>query len=343
MFLPKAFAEPLMPPASSQAVRPGPTAFHTVTAVISALQASVDGIQQRLALQRQEYRAAQEHAAHLNQIQDDWEHLDVGGTVFRAGRAVLRRHGDHFLSLLVSDKFVCERAANGGLFLDRDPRFFALVLSYLRDGAVHVPPECNALRREAVFYGLQDLSRSLGPALCLAILPRDYSPAHVCVADTGWWRRVPCFVALHSLKRPAMAMWGGRLMALVQRDDGCHLRALDATSWTWESVCRCALLPCPSRRAPDAARAHGVVLWCGFDLSSCAGHLCGCSWRRATAGQGPFPTSCSGMGGGDSAGPRTPTTPPPAPPPPPGAFGQQLVAKGVALRRPWAPKAPDAP
>ena len=28
--------------------------------------------------------------------------------------------------------------------------------------------------------------------------------------------------------------------------------------------------------------------------------------------------------------------------PPPGAFGQQLVAKGVALRRPWAPKAPDA-
>ena len=34
----------------------------------------------------------------------------------------------------------------------------------------------------------------------------------------------------------------------------------------------------------------------------------------------------------------------PLPPPPPlGAFGQQLVAKGVALRPPWAPKAPDAP
>ena len=50
---------------------------------------------------------------------------------------------------------------------------------------------------------------------------------------------------------------------------------------------------------------------------------------------------CSPGGGGDSAGPRTPTTLPP--PPPPGAFGQQLVAKGVALRHPWAPKAPDAP
>ena len=35
---------------------------------------------------------------------------------------------------------------------------------------------------------------------------------------------------------------------------------------------------------------------------------------------------------GDSAGRRTPT------PPPLGAFGQQLVAKGVALKHPWAPK-----
>ena len=46
-----------------------------------------------------------------------------------------------------------------------------------------------------------------------------------------------------------------------------------------------------------------------------------------------------GGGGGDSAAPRTPTTPPP----PLGASSQQLVAKGVALRRPWAPKAPDTP
>ena len=31
------------------------------------------------------------------------------------------------------------------------------------------------------------------------------------------------------------------------------------------------------------------------------------------------------------------------PPPPLGTFGQQLVAKGVVPRRPWAPKAPNAP
>ena len=45
-------------------------------------------------------------------------------------------------------------------------------------------------------------------------------------------------------------------------------------------------------------------------------------WKQHTRPQG---------GGGDSAGPRTPTTPVP---PPLGAFGSHLVAKGVALRRP---------
>ena len=46
-------------------------------------------------------------------------------------------------------------------------------------------------------------------------------------------------------------------------------------------------------------------------------------------------------GEGDCAAPRTPTTPPP-PLPLLGASGQQLVAKGVALRHPWAATAPDA-
>ena len=52
--------------------------------------------------------------------------------------------------------------------------------------------------------------------------------------------------------------------------------------------------------------------------------------------------------GGGGAIPRVlgrqlPLPPPPPSPRPLGASGQQLVAKGVALRRPWAPKAPDAP
>ena len=46
--------------------------------------------------------------------------------------------------------------------------------------------------------------------------------------------------------------------------------------------------------------------------------------------------------GGGGATPRVLGRQLPLPPPPLGAFGQQLVAKGVALKRPWAPSAPDA-
>ena len=62
------------------------------------------------------------------------------------------------------------------------------------------------------------------------------------------------------------------------------------------------------------------------------------SWQAAEQLQLP--------GGGGGATPRVLGRQLPLPPPAPsplGAFGQQLVAKGVALRRPWAPKAPDAP
>ena len=51
---------------------------------------------------------------------------------------------------------------------------------------------------------------------------------------------------------------------------------------------------------------------------------------------------CLALTGGGGATPRVLGRQLP-PPPPQRAFGQQLVAKGVALRRPWAPKALDAP
>ena len=48
-------------------------------------------------------------------------------------------------------------------------------------------------------------------------------------------------------------------------------------------------------------------------------------------------------GGGGGATPRVLGRQLPPPPPRLGPFGQRLVAQGVALRRPWAPKSPHAP
>ena len=93
--------------------------------------------------------------------------------------------------------------------------------------------------------------------------------------------------------------------------------------------------------------AAGMMLWgmvlgqgpSGADRNPPAGRL-RLGLGACASGHTSFPPPPPpAQGGGDSAGPRTPTTPAP----PPGAFGQQLVANGVALRRPWEPKAPDAP
>ena len=104
------------------------------------------------------------------------------------------------------------------------------------------------------------------------------------------------------------------------------------------------------RYSPALTQVH-LCVWVGVRLSleepmpfCCAPALCP-QLEQGTSGTGA--SVCPRLrpqpgGGGDSAGPRTPTTPAP-PPPPLGAFGQQLVAKGVAPRRPCAPKAPDAP
>ena len=59
--------------------------------------------------------------------------------------------------------------------------------------------------------------------------------------------------------------------------------------------------------------------------------------------RGHFGGPATRGGGGGGATPQVLGRQLPLPPPPKGTFGQQFVAKGVALRRPWAPKAPDAP
>ena len=65
--------------------------------------------------------------------------------------------------------------------------------------------------------------------------------------------------------------------------------------------------------------------------------------RRHSVGKRKQDTSWSRLGSTGGATPRVLGRQLPLPPPPPlGAFGQQLVAKGVALRPPLAPKAPDA-
>eukprot|EP01128_Nolandella_sp_AFSM9_P001418 TRINITY_DN11554_c0_g1_i1.p1 TRINITY_DN11554_c0_g1~~TRINITY_DN11554_c0_g1_i1.p1 ORF type:complete len:271 (+),score=33.19 TRINITY_DN11554_c0_g1_i1:70-813(+) len=58
--------------------------------------------------------------------------------------------------------------AEGHYFLDRDPKLFAYLLQYLRDGKISAPRDEDLrerVRLEADYFGLESLANSLSPAL----------------------------------------------------------------------------------------------------------------------------------------------------------------------------------
>ena len=69
--------------------------------------------QQHMAVNKQHFTAAQHEVDAINRSLNTWQSLDVSGTSFQAGRAVLGAHGPHFLSMLVWDVFACDREPDG--------------------------------------------------------------------------------------------------------------------------------------------------------------------------------------------------------------------------------------
>ncbi len=61
--------------------------------------------------------------------------LNVGGQLFTTRRSTLAAVEGSFLAALLSERFRADRDAQGNLFIDRDPAFFAHILAWLvRDG-----------------------------------------------------------------------------------------------------------------------------------------------------------------------------------------------------------------
>lgn len=94
--------------------------------------------------------------------------LNVGGTVFTSSTHVFLGHKaqeSYFSSRLSKDWQMDETMIDGAYFIDRDPRPFELVLSFLRDYTIDYPQEgsieLQMLQDDADFYGLQFLRKAL--------------------------------------------------------------------------------------------------------------------------------------------------------------------------------------
>ena len=114
----------------------------------------------------------------------DIVNLNVGGAKFSTSRQTLCSIQDSFFSSLLSGRIPSCRDETGALFIDRDPRHFAIILNYLRTKEINLEGvDIAVLRHEAEFYGISPLVRrlvlceDLERSLCGDVLFTGFIPA----------------------------------------------------------------------------------------------------------------------------------------------------------------------
>ena len=103
--------------------------------------------------------------SYLYQKKDEQEiiNLNVGGQLFTTSRQTLTSIGDTFFTALLSGRISSQRDSSGAIFVDRDPKLFAIILNYLRTRQLFDIDNCNLdmLLHESQFYGITPLVRRL--------------------------------------------------------------------------------------------------------------------------------------------------------------------------------------
>uniref|UniRef100_A0A7S4NZY5 BTB domain-containing protein n=1 Tax=Guillardia theta TaxID=55529 RepID=A0A7S4NZY5_GUITH len=93
--------------------------------------------------------------------------LNVGGRLFTASKDTLMRVKDSYLAGILMGRLPVSRDKEGNIFIDRDPKKFKLILSYLRDDILAVPRDpikSGELLLEARFFQLAELERIIQDA-----------------------------------------------------------------------------------------------------------------------------------------------------------------------------------
>nr|AAL39402.1 GM03763p [Drosophila melanogaster] len=96
---------------------------------------------------------------------DQWVKLNVGGTYFLTTKTTLSRDPNSFLSRLIQEDcdLISDRDETGAYLIDRDPKYFAPVLNYLRHGKLVLDGVSEeGVLEEAEFYNVTQLIAAEG-------------------------------------------------------------------------------------------------------------------------------------------------------------------------------------
>ncbi|KNC25835.1 hypothetical protein FF38_08136 [Lucilia cuprina] len=91
---------------------------------------------------------------------DQWVKLNVGGQYFLTTKTTLSRDPNSFLSRLIQEDcdLISDRDETGAYLIDRDPKYFAPVLNYLRHGKLVLDGVSEeGVLEEAEFYNVTQL------------------------------------------------------------------------------------------------------------------------------------------------------------------------------------------
>ena len=118
----------------------------------------------------------------------DWVVLNVGGERFHTTRSTLTRLPGTLLTAMFEpdSAFALTCDETGAVLIDRDGRYFRVLLNYMRHGSCVIDPDLSPLGvyEEARFFGLHELAAELDPMPppCLTGLRRvamwDGQPSH---------------------------------------------------------------------------------------------------------------------------------------------------------------------
>ena len=178
-------------PGTKQHAPSTPSTESALTICLRAARALSDTIARRecrLHCEQQAFRERCQEAEAVSRQASNCRYLDVGGAHFHTSGEVLRRQGPHLLSVLAADEFPREADGDGYLFIDRDPRWFCLVLNYLRHGTappLYSPVHRSAALREAEYYSVQGVCRLLRTQASFVAV--DKSTVAVYDINTGVW------------------------------------------------------------------------------------------------------------------------------------------------------------
>ncbi|KAL9872443.1 BTB/POZ domain-containing protein KCTD5 [Glossina fuscipes] len=106
---------------------------------------------------------------------DQWVKLNVGGQYFLTTKTTLSRDPNSFLSRLIQEDcdLISDRDETGAYLIDRDPKYFAPVLNYLRHGKLVLDGVSEeGVLEEAEFYNVTQLITLLKECINL----RDQRP-----------------------------------------------------------------------------------------------------------------------------------------------------------------------